>query len=58
MICSSKFMYFFFYIYINRYEPTFTGVLLSEKRGGEIEKRIVWEILDLISLKLILHALI
>lgn len=58
MICSSKFMYFFFlYIYINRYEPTFTGVLLLE-RGGEIEKRIVWEILDLISLKLILHALI
>ena len=55
---SIKVYVFFFFIYINRYEPTFTGVLLSEKRGGEIEKRIVWEILDLISLKLILHALI
>lgn len=27
-------------------------LIIEEKRGGEIEKRTVWEILDLISLKI------
>lgn len=36
----------------------FRRFIVGKARGEEIEKRIVWEILDLISLKLILHALI